>query len=473
MKGKIEILNERLKNKELSVKELTEYYLSRAEKEDGKINSFITLCRAEAMSGAEASEKLFAEGKDSILTGIPMNLKDNISAKGIRTTAGSKLLYSFVPVFDAYAYSCLKREGAVLLGKTNMDEFGMGASSDTSFFGEVFNPLDVKRCIGGSSGGSAASVTAGFSVYSLGTDTGGSLRLPASYSGTVALCPTYGAVSRRGLIAYSSTFDRVGVLSGRVSDVAHVFEAMNTRDEKDMTSSCKERKSVLENIEKGIKGLKIGVVTSLLEKAHEETKKCFSKVVKAFEALGAEVLEIDIPSIEKANAIYSVIALSDAASNLLRYDGVRYGKSEGGLCATREGFGDEVRMRMLLGNAILTSENEHSLRSRAEYERLCLEREFEEAFRVVSVIISPSAYHTAPVKGEIRDNLTDDFLTAPSVSHLPSLSMPMGFSENGLPLGLQIIGGKFSEDTVLRFAYAFEEAFADSIYKKGGEDFEL
>lgn len=474
MKGKIEKLGNMLSEGKISAVELTEMYLKRIDENNKKINSFITVCADDAIESAKGADELFRNKKAGKLTGIPMSLKDNLSTKGILTTAGSKMLSRYLPFYDAFSYECLKNEGAVMLGKNNMDEFSMGSSNDTSYYGDVLNPLDEKRSPGGSSGGSAAAVASGMAVYSLASDTGGSIRLPASYTGTVGLCPTYGAVSRRGLIAHSSLLDRVGVIASTVSDVAIVFDAINRHDAKDMTSSCTHRKSATESLEKGVNGMKIGIVTDVFEKAHEETKKHFMKALDAFRMLGAKVSEVKISHWEKADSVYSIISTSDAASNLTRYDAVRFGGAEWeSIVDAREGFGDEVRMRILLGNAVLTTEEKLHLRKKAESERIIIKESFEKAFEKFDLLITPTAYHTAPFKYDAKEKLTDYFLTAPSVAHLPSISLPMGFSENGMPLGLQIIGNAFTEDVILRAAYAFEEAKKDEIYKKGGAGFEF
>lgn len=472
MKGKIEKINALLKNKEISPSLLLEKYLERI-KEKEELNAFITVTEKEALENTRYAERLFDEGKDTLLSGIPMSLKDNLSSCGILTTAGSRVLSDYYPAYDAHTYACLKKEGAVLLGKNNMDEFGMGASSDTSFKGVVINPLDEKRSPGGSSGGSAAAVASGEVVYSLGSDTGGSIRLPASYTGTVGLCPTYGALSRRGLIAHSSLLDRVGIIAGSVSDVSAVFDAVNCFDEKDMTSVKGDRKKTYGNLSDGVKGLKVGIILDVTDKAHDETKKHIKRAAETYRLLGAEVSDVKIPAWDKADDIYSVIATSDAASNLARYDGVRYGERGNSVVDTREGFGDEVRMRILLGNAILTSEKELSLRKKAEAERCRLAESFKEVFGRFDILISPSAFHTAPLLGETDELLTDYFLTAASVSHLPSLSMPVGFSENGLHLGMLITAKWMNEDVILRAAYAFEDAMQGEIYKKGAEKFEF
>ena len=472
MKGKIEKLGKMLSEGKISAVELTEMYLKRIDDDNKKINAFITVCGDYAKENAKRADELFGSKRAGKLTGIPMSLKDNLSTKGVLTTAGSKMLSRYVPFYDAFAYECLKNEGVVMLGKNNMDEFSMGSSNDTSYYGDVLNPLDEKRSPGGSSGGSAAAVASGMAVYSLASDTGGSIRLPASYTGTVGLCPTYGTLSRRGLIAHSSLLDRVGVIASMVSDVAMVFDAINRHDGKDMTSSCTNRKSVTEGIEKGIKGMKIGIVTDVFDKAHEETKRLFVKASETFKMLGAEVSETMIHHWEKADSVYSIISTSDAASNLTRYDSVRFGGAEGdSIIESREGFGDEARMRILLGNAVLTSEEKLHLRKKAESERVLIKEAFEKAFTDIDILITPTAYHTAPLKDDAKEKLTDYFLTAPSVAHIPSVSVPMGFSENGMPLGLQIIGKAFTEDVILRAAYAFEEAKKNEIYKKGGEAF--
>ena len=470
MKGRIEKLNERLKNREISALELTKSYLDKVKIES--LNSFITITEEAAIENAKRADALFIENKATLLTGIPMSLKDNLSSKGIKTTAGSKVLSEYIPTYDAHTYECLLKEGAVLLGKNNMDEFGMGANSDTSFKGAVKNFLDEKRTPGGSSGGSAASVASNLSVYALGSDTGGSVRLPSSYMGTVGLCPTYGALSRRGLIAHSSYLDRVGVIASTVSDAAIVFDSINSHDEKDMTNVKRDKISAYAELKKGIKGLKIGAVTSLYEKAHKDTKKCLEKAIKVFSELGATVEEAKISGIEKSNDIYSVISTSDAASNLGRYDGVRYGIFGDSVKDARSYFGDEVRMRILLGNAVLTSEKELNLRKKAEAEAFGLYKSFSKAFGKFDVLIAPSSFHDAPIAGENNELLSDEFLTPSSVARIPSLSMPMGFSENNMPLGLQIMGDKFSEDVILKVAYTFEEAMGKEIYKEA-ENFEF
>ena len=470
MRGRIEILNEKLQNREISACELAKYYLERAKNDS--LNSFITVTEEEAFENAKEADRLISESKATFLTGIPMSLKDNLSVKGVKTTAGSKVLSDYIPTYDAYTYECLKKEGSVLIGKNNMDEFGMGANSDTSFKGAVKNFLDEKRTAGGSSGGSAASVASNLSVYSLGSDTGGSVRLPSSYMGMVGLCPTYGALSRRGLIAHSSYLDRVGIIASSVSDVSLVYDKISSCDEKDMTNVKRDKKSTWNELKQGIQGLRIGVITSLYKKAHSETGKHLERAAAVFGELGALLGEAEVSGIEKSNEIYGIISTSDAASNLGRYDGVRYGGFGNSVKEVRSYLGDEVRMRILLGNAVLTSEKELGLRKKAEEEAFGIYKSFGKAFEKYDILIAPSSYHTAPLIGENSDLLSDEFLTPSSVARIPSLSMPMGFSENKMPLGLQIIGDKFSEDVILKVAYAFEEAMEKEIYKEA-ENFEF
>ncbi len=481
MKEIIAPLSKLLADGEISSTELTQKYISAIEADNKKYNAYVSTTFDKALDSAKNADKIIAEGKATALTGIPMTLKDNICSDGDLTTCCSKILEGFRPYYDATVWSKLKAQGAVMLGKTNMDEFAMGSTSETSCYGAPLNPRNTANVTGGSSGGVAAAVCAGLAPYGLGSDTGGSVRQPASFCGIVGLKPTYGAVSRYGLIAYGSSLDQIGVLSNSVMDSALVFDTICGVDEKDQTSVDFDFGSIADSLGKtDVKGMKIGVAQEYFDGINDEIKTAIFDAIKFYEKNGAQIVDIKLPVLKQALPVYYIIACAEASSNLGRYDGIRYGyrpenfnNVEEMILKTRtEGFGDEVKRRIMLGTYVLSSGYYD-----AYYKKACLLREnitadFDEIFSECDIIIAPTAPNTAfPLnfKGASPvDMYLSDIATVPiNITGVPAISVPVKNDSNGLPIGMQIIGKKFSEKTIMNAAYFFEKN-----YENGVEDFE-
>lgn len=471
MKEIIAPLSKMLSSGEISSVELTEKYISAIEQDNKKYNAYVSTTFDKAIENAKAADKMIAEGKASLLTGIPMTLKDNICSDGDLTTCCSKILEGFRPYYDSTVWTKLKAQGAVMLGKTNMDEFAMGSTSETSCYGAPLNPRNTNHVTGGSSGGVASAVCANIAAYGLGSDTGGSVRQPASFCGIVGLKPTYGAVSRYGLIAYGSSLDQIGVLSNSVKDAAIVFDTISGVDSNDQTSVDFDFGNIAESLDKAdIKGMKIGIAQEYFEGINGEIKDAIFEAVKFFEDNGAEIVDIKLPVLKQALPVYYIIACAEASSNLGRYDGIRYGYRpesfndvEEMILKTRtEGFGDEVKRRIMLGTYVLSSGYYD-----AYYKKACLLREniiadFEDIFNQCDIIIAPTAPNTAfPLnfKGASPvDMYLSDIATVPiNITGVPAISVPVKDDSNGLPIGMQIIGKKFSEKTIMNAAYFYEK----------------
>lgn len=480
MKRVISPLSQGLAKGEFTSVELTEKYIAEIEKHNPKLNAFVCLTFEEALKQAAQADKLIKSGNASPLTGIPFALKDNICTDGLPTTCCSKILRGFKPYYDATAYARLKAQGAVLLGKTNMDEFAMGSTSETSFYGAPSNPLDTSRVAGGSSGGSAAAVCANLAAYALGSDTGGSVRQPASFCGVVGFKPTYGAVSRYGLIAYGSSLDQIGPIAQSVSDAALVYDAVKGYDKADGTSArLSGEKTVLTG---EVKGLKIGLAKEFFEGVPEDIKTSVLNAVNAYKQAGAQITEVSLPALKLALPVYYVIACAEASSNLGRYDGIRYGfraQSYSGVddmvIKTRtQGFGKEVKKRIMLGSFVLSSGYYD-----AYYKKACLIRsrvraELDAAFEKCDLLFSPTVPVTALPKGYMGGNSIETYLsdvcTVPvNIAGLPAISIPCGFGGDGMPVGLQIIGNKFDDGKVLNAAYLSEKEnlFETSVFDGG------
>lgn len=464
-------LSEMLSKKEISSVELTEKYISAIENDNKKYNAYVSTTFDKAIENAKTADEMIAKGSATKLTGIPMTLKDNICSDGDLTTCASKILTGFRPYYDATVWTKLKAQGAVMLGKTNMDEFAMGSTSETSFYGAPLNPRNVNHVTGGSSGGGAAAVCANLAPYALGSDTGGSVRQPASFCGIVGLKPTYGAVSRYGLIAYGSSLDQIGVIANSVKDTAVVFDTISGVDPHDQTSVDFDFGNIAESLDGvDVKGLKIGIAKEYFEGINGEIKEAIDSAVKFFENNGAEVIDISLPVLQQALPVYYIIACAEASSNLGRYDGIRYGYRpenfndvEEMILKTRtEGFGDEVKRRIMLGTYVLSSGYYD-----AYYKKACLLREnliadFDEIFNTCDILIAPTAPNTAfPLnfKGASPvDMYLSDIATVPvNITGVPAISVPIKNDSNGLPIGMQIIGKKFSEKTIMQAAYFFEK----------------
>ena len=463
-------LHEGLVNKDFSCRELTEKYLKAIEKDNGELNAYVTVTPEAALETADKVDEKISRGEEiALLEGIPMTLKDNISTDGIRTTCCSKILEDYTPIYDATVWRILKAQNSVLLGKTNMDEFAMGSSCETSYFGGAKNPHNTGHVAGGSSGGVASAVGGNLAVFGLGSDTGGSIRQPASFCGIVGLKPTYGAVSRFGLIAYASSLDQIGPITTNVEDTAIVFDAISEYDKMDSTSKGSSV-PVCGSLKNDIKGMKIGIAKEYLEGIREDVRKCFEEAVGVYQSLGAEIVYFDIPSIKYALPVYYIIACAEASSNLGRYDGIRYGyKAENYrdvndmIKKTRStGFGDEVKRRILLGTYVLSSGYYDAYYKKAQSLRGTIVKAFREAFTKCDVMLAPTVPMTAFENGHAVSDPVEtyqtDICTVPvNICGLPAVSVPCGFDEKGLPVGMQLIGNSFDEAKILNAAWQYEK----------------
>ena len=462
-------LKKLLRKKEISSVELATYYLDRIKKYDGEILSYLKITEEYALDMARQADKKIANGEEEPLLGIPFGMKDILCTKGIETTCGSKILKGFVSPYDATVIQKLNKAGYVHLGKLNMDEFAMGSSTENSAFQATKNPWDLSRIPGGSSGGPAAAVAAGLCAAALGTDTGGSIRQPASLCGVVGMKPTYGRVSRYGLIAFASSLDQIGPLARNVSDCAAVLNVIAGHDVMDSTSIPQPVPDYAQLLGKDIKGLKIGIPREyFIEGMEPDVKKAMTESIALFEKQGAIPVEITLPHTEYAVAVYYIICTAEASSNLARYDGVKYGLREKGkdiidmYKKTRlKGFGKEVKRRIILGTYVLSSGYYDAYYRKAGKVRTLIKQDFDEAFTKCDMIVTPVSPTTAFKAGErLQDPLTmylSDICTIPvNLAGLPGLSLPCGFDEKGLPIGLQIIGQALDEARMLQAAYVFE-----------------
>ncbi len=465
-------LHTMLKSKEISCTELTRCYLDAAQRENGELNAYVTLTPETALGAAAAVDKKIASGEEiAMLEGIPMTLKDNISTENIRTTCCSKILEDYVPIYDATVWSTLKAQNAVLLGKTNMDEFAMGSSCETSCFGGARNPHNTAHVAGGSSGGVASAVGGNIAVYGLGSDTGGSIRQPASFCGIVGLKPTYGAVSRYGLIAYASSLDQIGPITTSVEDTAIVFDAISGYDCMDSTSQGRRGAPVCDTLKNDIRGMKIGIAREYLDGVRDDVREAVLKAAEVYEALGAEIVYFDLPALKYALPVYYILACAEASSNLGRYDGIRYGyKAESYtdvndmIKKTRStGFGDEVKKRILLGTYVLSSGYYDAYYKKAQNLRGTIVKAFRNAFEVCDVILAPTVPMTAfenghAVSDPVETYLTDICTVPVNIAGLPGVSVPCGYNAKGMPIGMQLIGNSFCEAKILNAAWQYENA---------------
>jgi aspartyl-tRNA(Asn)/glutamyl-tRNA(Gln) amidotransferase subunit A len=448
---------------ETSPEELAKAVFERIEAVEEKVNSYVTLDRENALAKA-------AETGKGPLAGIPIAIKDNICTEGVRTTCSSNILNNFVPVYESTVTGKLKEHGYVLTGKTNLDEFAMGSSTENSAFGRTNNPWDLERVPGGSSGGSAAAVAADECIAALGSDTGGSIRQPAAFCGVVGLKPTYGRVSRYGLVAFASSFDQIGPLTKNVKDSAILMNAIAGHDKYDSTSADVPLPDFTSALGQDIKGMKIGVPSEFfVEGMDKEVEASVREAINKIESLGAEPVEISMPHTGYAVATYYILATSEASSNLGRYDGVRYGlRAEGEdlidmyMKTREEGFGAEVKRRIILGTYALSSGYYDAYYKKAQQVRTLIKQDFEKAFEKVDVIVTPTTPTTAFRAGEktadpLQMYLSDIFTISVNLAGVPGISVPCGFTSENLPVGLQIIGKHFDEESVLKTAYAYEQ----------------
>lgn len=465
-------LGRKIKNKEISVTEATTAYLDSMEAKEQDINAFVTMDREGALARAAKVQKLIDEGKlTGPLAGVPVGIKDNMCVNGMLTTCASKILGNFKPTFTATAVEKLEEAGAVIVGKTNMDEFAMGSTSETSYFGVTKNPWDLKRVPGGSSGGSAAAVAAEEIPYALGSDTGGSIRQPAGFCGVTGMKPTYGRVSRYGLIAYGSSLDQIGPLAKDVTDCASILEVICGKDDRDSTSVKESGDDFTSALVDDVKGMKIGIPKDYFgEGLDPEVKENVLAAAKVLADKGAVIEEFDLSLVEYAIPAYYIIASAEASSNLERFDGVKYGYRTGEFAdlhnmykKTRsEGFGAEVKRRIMLGSFVLSSGYFDAYYMKALRTKALIKQAFDKAFEKYDVILGPVAPTTALKLGEslsdpIKMYLGDIYTVSVNLAGLPGISLPCGTDSKGLPVGLQLLGKHFDEKTIIRAAFAFEQ----------------
>lgn len=465
-------LGKKIKAGEVSVVEATEAALNAIEAKEEKINSFVTVDREGALKQAEEVQKKIDAGElTSPLAGVPVAIKDNMCTEGILTTCSSKILGNFVPTFTSEAVLNLQKAGAVILGKTNMDEFAMGSTTETSAFGETKNPWNTEHVPGGSSGGSCAAVAAGECFYALGSDTGGSIRQPSSFCGVTGIKPTYGTVSRYGLIAYGSSLDQIGPVAKDVTDCATILETIASHDTKDSTSVERDDTDFTSALVDDVKGMKIGIPKDYFgEGLDPEVKDAVLAAAKKLEEKGAIVEEFELSLVEYAIPAYYVIACAEASSNLERFDGVKYGyrtKEYEGLHnmykKTRsEGFGAEVKRRIMLGSFVLSSGYYDAYYLKALRTKALIKKAFDKAFEKYDMILGPAAPTTAPKLGQslsdpIKMYLGDIYTISVNLAGLPGISVPCGVDSKGLPIGLQLIGDCFQEKKIIQAAYAYEQ----------------
>ena len=462
---------EKIRKKEIGVRELTEYALGRIDAVDGEVSAFLRTERGAALARADEVQKQIDEGQAaSPLAGVPYGLKDNICSKGLETTCASKILGGFRPPYDATIVKKLNNAGMIMVGKTNMDEFAMGSTTETSYYKTTKNPWDLQRVPGGSSGGSAAAVAAREVPFTIGSDTGGSIRQPAAYCGVTGLKPTYGAVSRFGLIAYGSSLDQIGPIAPSARDCAAVFDAISGYDEMDSTSMPLEIQA-LANIEGGVKGMTIGIPKSYFgDGLSAEVRSKIEDAIKMLESEGANVEEFEFSMLDYAVPAYYIIASAEASSNLSRFDGVKYGfRSENAeglrdvyLKTRTEGFGSEVKKRIMLGAFALSSGYYDAYYNKALQVKALIKQAFDSAFEKYDMILGPVAPTTAPKIGEsLKDPLamylSDIYTVSVNLAGLPGLSLPCGFDGEGMPVGMQLLGKAFDDAKLLRAGALYQD----------------
>lgn len=458
-------------NKEVSAVELVEDTYKRIDSVEEKIGAFNSLTKEEAVETAKkVDEKIKNNEELPTLAGVPLALKDNINLKGYKTTASSKILENFVSPFDATVSIKLKENLIPVIGKTNLDEFAMGSSNENSAFKKVHNPYDLNKVPGGSSGGSAASVAAQESYLALGSDTGGSIRLPASFCGITGFKPTYGRVSRYGLIAFASSLDQIGPFGRCVEDVANLYFAISGNDKKDSTSLNLPVENPITTLKNDVKGLKIGVIKELLtDDVDEDVKNAVMAAVKVYEKLGCEIKEVSLPLLKHSIGIYYIVATAEASSNLARFDGVKYGyraKNPENLMdmytrTRQEGFGDEVKRRIMLGTYALSSGYYDAYYKKAQQMRRLVKEDFDKVFKEVDVLVSPTCPNTAFEMGSRNDDpikmyLTDVGTICANLIGAPAISIPAGFDKSGMPIGLHLIADCMKDNLLLQTAFNFE-----------------
>ena len=465
-------LQQKLKRKELTIAEILESYCNRINEKEPEVEAFVTTYLEEAKAEAQKVQEKLDNGEDlGEYAGIPIGIKDNLCMKGTKTTCSSKMLENFISPYDATVIEKLKDENIISLGKLNMDEFAMGSSTESSYFKKTKNPWNLNKVPGGSSGGSAAAVAANMVPWALGSDTGGSIRQPASLCGVVGLKPTYGLVSRYGLVAFASSLDQIGPITKDVRDSAMLLSLIAGHDEKDTTSEEIEKKDYTKALKNDVKGLKIGVPKEFFgEGINEEVKKELTKAIETYKELGAEVEEFSLDVAKYALATYYIIACAEASSNLGRFDGIRYGYrtpeysnlKEIYKKSRSEGFGPEVKRRIILGTYVLSSGYYDAYYKKAQQVRTLVSNEFSKAFEKYDVILTPTSPVTAFNIGEKSNNplemyLADICTVSINIAGVPAISIPCGVDSEGMPVGMQLIGNKFEEEKILNAAYTFEQ----------------
>ena len=466
-------LQEKLNNKELTSEEIVKAYIKNIEEKDVEVQAFLTKVEEDAINEAKDIDEKRKNGEipENSLAGIPIGIKDNINVKGLKTTCASKMLENFISPYNATVVENLQAENLINLGKLNMDEFAMGSSTEHSAFKKTKNPWNLNKVPGGSSGGSAAAVAANILPWALGTDTGGSIRQPASFCGVVGMKPTYGLVSRYGVVAFASSLDQVGPITKDVTDAAILLNVIAGHDEKDSTSVNRPKKDYTKALKNDVKGMKIAVPKEFFaEGVNEDVKKNLENAIEIYKSLGAKVEEISLDVNKYSLATYYIIACAEASSNLGRFDGIRFGyraKNANSLKeiyknSRTEGFGKEVKRRIILGTYVLSSGYYDAYYKKAEKVRTLILEEFEKVFKKYDVILTPTSPTTAFNIGEnIKDPLTmylADICTVPvNIAGLPGISIPCGVDKDGMPVGMQLIGNRFNEDAILNAAYTFEQ----------------
>lgn len=476
---KIEEIHELLKSKKIKPIDLVNEAFERIEA-NSDLNAYITLNKEEAIKTAKELED---KPVDNILFGLPIAVKDNIITNGLKTTCGSHILENFTPIYDATIVEKIKAKNMIIIGKTNMDEFAMGSSSRTSYFGAPKNPWNKEKICGGSSGGSAATIASRDVLFALGSDTGGSIRQPASYTGIVGMKPTYGRISRYGLVAFASSLDQIGPMTKNVYENAVLLNAICGHDERDLTSANKEDEDFTRMIGEDIKGMKIAVPNYLMSDiVSDEIKDKIKETIKMLEDKGATVDYVDVKYIENAMTLYQIIAMGEASSNLARFDGIRYGYSEENpkniedlyLETRGKGFGDEVKRRIMVGSYLLSGENAKIYYDKALSIRDDMRKEFKRVFTEYDLIIAPTtvttAYDLTDPMDDPRKSFMDDILVIPvNMAGLPGLNVPVGFSKDNMPIGMQIIGNSFEEAKIYKLASFIEKELNLDLNPNGGE----
>ena len=465
-------LKEKLNNKEITIEEITKAYVDRIIEKEPEVKAFVTPLTDKALEEAKSIQEKINNGEvKSEFAGIPIGIKDNMCTKNIKTTCSSKMLENFISPYNATVVEKLNEENMINLGKLNMDEFAMGASTEYSAFKKTANPWDLNRVPGGSSGGSAAAVAAGLVPWALGSDTGGSIRQPSSFCGVVGLKPTYGLVSRYGLVAFASSLDQIGPITKDVEDAAMLLNIIAGHDKRDTTSINVEKKDYTKALKNDVKGLRIGIPKEYFgEGINKEVKEALEKAIEEYKSMGAIVEECSVPIAEYALATYYIIACAEASSNLGRFDGIRYGYRTQNfenlkdifINSRTEGFGPEVKRRIILGTYVLSSGYYDAYYKKAQQVRTLVKNEFDKAFEKYDVLITPTSPTVAFNMGQRSNNplemyLADICTVSVNIAGLPGISVPCGIDSNGMPIGMQIIGKHFDEETILNAAYTYEQ----------------